>query len=52
MGVWVYWMEFTPHWSHERNIHEIFCFAVHDLFDVQGYEVKELIDYGVKAFHF
>ena len=33
--------------SHKRNIHEISIFAVHDLFDVQGYGVMGLRDYGV-----
>ena len=33
--------------SHKRNIDEIFGFAVHNLFDVQGYGVMGLRDYGV-----
>ena len=33
--------------SHKRNIHEIFGFAVHDLFDVKGYGVMGLRDCGL-----
>ena len=41
MDVWVYYMKFTHHWKLQKNIDEIFGFAVDDLFDVQGYEVMD-----------
>ena len=45
--------------NHKRNIHEIFGFAVHEFFDVQGYgviglrvyRVIVLWCYGLKALH-
>ena len=35
--------------SHKRNIHGIFGFEVHDLFNAQGYDVERLWVHSVEG---